>query len=129
MEREDHEIAVETWYGSVISIISPMGGDGRTTMCANVGAALANLGKETIAVDADIVLRQLSVVTGLANRIAFSWIDVMEADCDISIACVRHRNIPGLQLLPVARHGQDMVVMENMKAASEIIGRACYALR
>ena len=37
--------------GRVISIISPMGGEGRTALCANVSAALANLGKETITVD------------------------------------------------------------------------------
>lgn len=37
--------------GRVISIISPMGGDGRTAFCANVGAALADVGKKTVTVD------------------------------------------------------------------------------
>ena len=115
--------------GRVISIISPMGGDGRTTLCANVSAALANLGKETITVDADIVQRQLSMVMGLENRIAFSLVDVMEEACDLSKACIRHRDIPGLQFLPIARHVQDMAVMENMRPGPEIIRRACDELR
>ena len=45
--------------GRVISIISPMGGDGRTTLCANVSAVLANLGKETITVDPREVMRRV----------------------------------------------------------------------
>ena len=44
--------------GRIISIISPMGGDGRTTLCANVSAVLANLGKETITVDPPKVMRR-----------------------------------------------------------------------
>ena len=117
------------WAGRVISIISPMGGDGRTTLCANVSVALTRLGKETIAVDADIVHRSLSRVMGLENRIAFSLVDVMEEACNLSKACIRHRDVPSLQLLPIARHVQDMAVMEDMKPDPEIVDRTCDELR
>lgn len=115
--------------GRVISIMSPMGGDGRTTLSANVGAALAKLGKETITVDADIVQRQLSMVMGLEHRTSFSLVDVMEEACDLSKACIRHRDVAGLQILPIARHVQDMLVMENMKPGPEVVRRACDELR
>ena len=109
--------------------MSPMGGDGRTTLCANVCAALAKLGQETIAVDADIVQRQLGRVMGLRNCFSFGLIDVMEEGCDLSEACIRHRDIAGLQLLPMARHVHDIVTMENTKSSPEIIHRACDDLR
>ena len=115
--------------GRVISIMSPMGGDGRTTLCANVSAALARLGKETIAVDADIAQRRLSMVMGLDHRMAFSLVDVMEGACNLSQARVRHRDIAGLQLLPMARHVQDMAAIENMKPGPDVIRRACDDLR
>ena len=115
--------------GRVISIISPMGGDGRTTLCANVSAALATLGKRTIAVDAGMVQGQLGMAMGLENRIAFSLVDVMEEACDLSEACIRHRDIPGLKFLPIARHLRDMAVMENVKPHPEIIRRAYDELR
>ena len=44
--------------GRVIAVISPMGGDGRTTLCTNVSMALARLGKETTAVDPLEVMRR-----------------------------------------------------------------------
>ena len=115
--------------GRVISIISPMGGDGRTTLCVNVSAALARLGKETIAVDADLEHRHLSMAMGLENRIAFGLIDVVEGACDLSKAYIRHRGIPGLQFLSIVRHVQDVAVMENMKSDPEIMRRACDDLR
>ena len=51
---------------------------GRTTLCANVSAALARLGKETITVDADLQQRNLGMAMGLENRIAFGLVDVVE---------------------------------------------------
>ena len=115
--------------GRVISIISPLGGDGRTTLCANVNAALANFGRETITVDADIEQRQLGMVMGLENRISFSLVDVMKEACNLSQACVWHRDVAGLQFLPIARHVQHMAVMENMKLGPQVIRGAFDDLR
>lgn len=111
--------------GRIISIISPMGGDGRTTLCANVCVALARLGKQTVAVDGDLVHRSLSRVMGLE----FSLGDVMEEACGLSEACIPCRDVPGLQLFPIARHVQGIAVMENMKPNPEIAGKACDELQ
>ena len=115
--------------GRVISIVSPAGGEGRTTLCANVSAALSRLGEATIAVDADILQRQLGMAMGLEKRISHSLVDVMEGACSLSEACVRHEDIPGLQLLPVARLVKDMAAMQGMKPDQEIMGRVCEELR
>ncbi|GIX45840.1 MAG: hypothetical protein KatS3mg131_0051 [Candidatus Tectimicrobiota bacterium] len=51
--------------GRVITVTSGKGGVGKTTFSANVSAALAELGKKTIAVDTDVGLRNLDIVMGL----------------------------------------------------------------
>ena len=89
--------------GRVITITSGKGGVGKTTLSANVSAALAKLGKKTIAVDTDVGLRNLDIVMGLENRIVFDLVDVVEGRCDLSKACIRDRRMPTLQLLPAAQ--------------------------
>ena len=49
----------------VITITSGKGGVGKTTTTANLGVALANLGKRVVVIDTDIGLRNLDVVMGL----------------------------------------------------------------
>ncbi|GAG52986.1 unnamed protein product, partial [marine sediment metagenome] len=55
----------------VITITSGKGGVGKTTATANLGVALALLGKRVVVVDSDIGLRNLDVVMGLENRIVY----------------------------------------------------------
>lgn len=89
--------------GQVVTITSGKGGVGKTTLSANVSAALAKLGKKTVVVDTDVGLRNLDIVMGLENRIVFDLVDVVEGRCDLSKACIRDKRIPTLQLLPAAQ--------------------------
>ena len=52
--------------GNVIVVTSGKGGVGKTTTTANIGTALALLGKRVVLIDADIGLRNLDVVMGLS---------------------------------------------------------------
>ena len=72
--------------GTVITVTSGKGGVGKTTTTANLSAALAQLGKRVIAMDADIGLRNLDLVMGLENRIMFDSIDVAEGRCTLQQA-------------------------------------------
>ena len=114
--------------GRVISIVSPLGGEGRTTLCTNFSAALARLGKETTAVDADIVQRRLGMVMGLENRIPYSLADVLKKACGLSKACVRHEDISGLQLLSMGSHVKDTAVMQHMKPDPDFMRWVCEHL-
>jgi septum site-determining protein MinD len=49
----------------VITIASGKGGTGKTTVTANLGTALALLGKKTIILDADIAMANLGLILGL----------------------------------------------------------------
>ena len=89
--------------GVVITITSGKGGVGKTTTTANLGIALARLGKRVAVVDADIGLRNLDVILGLENRVVYDLVDVVEGACGLRQALVKDKRVEGLYLLPAAQ--------------------------
>ncbi len=89
--------------GSSIVITSGKGGVGKTTSSANIGTALALLGKRVCMVDADIGLRNLDVVMGLENRIIYDIVDVANEQCRLDQALIRDKRFDHLVLLPAAQ--------------------------
>lgn len=89
--------------GRVIVVTSGKGGVGKTTACANIGAALAKAGKEVLLIDTDIGLRNLDTVLGLENRIVFDLVDVIENKCRIKQAIIRDRRNEHLSLMAASQ--------------------------
>lgn len=89
--------------GKVVTITSGKGGVGKTTTTANLGVALARLGKRVVTIDADIGLRNLDVVMGLENRIVYDLVDVVEGRCRLRQALIRDKRTETLFLLPSAQ--------------------------
>jgi septum site-determining protein MinD len=87
----------------VVTITSGKGGVGKTTIAANLGAALASLGQRVVCIDADIGLRNLDVVLGLENRIVYDIVDVIEGRCRLRQAMIRDKRMNGLYLIPAAQ--------------------------
>ena len=87
----------------VITVTSGKGGVGKTTSTANLGTALAMLGKKVVVMDADIGLRNLDVVMGLENRIVYDLVDVIEGNCRLRQALIKDKHQPELFLLPAAQ--------------------------
>ncbi len=88
---------------NVIVITSGKGGVGKTTTTANLGTAMALLGKRVVLIDTDIGLRNLDVVMGLENRIVYDLVDVIEGTCRIKQALIRDKRFNNLFLLPAAQ--------------------------
>lgn len=89
--------------GEAIVITSGKGGVGKTTITANVGSALASMGKSVVLVDGDTGLRNLDVIMGLENRVVYNLIDVFEEKCSLKQALIRDKRYNELFLLPTAQ--------------------------
>jgi septum site-determining protein MinD len=89
--------------GKVFTITSGKGGVGKTTATANIGVALAELGKKVVCIDADIGLRNLDVILGLENRIVYDLVDIVEGRCRLKQAMIKDKRLPNLFLIPAAQ--------------------------
>lgn len=88
----------------VLTVTSGKGGVGKTTATANLGVALASLGKKVACIDADIGLRNLDVVMGLENRIVYDLVDVVEGRARLRQAMIKDKRLPeDLYLIPAAQ--------------------------
>ncbi len=102
--------------GEAIVITSGKGGVGKTTSSANIGTALALLGKKVCMVDTDIGLRNLDVVMGLENRIMFDLVDVADGRCRLAQAMIKDKRFDELYLLPAAQtKDKDSITPEQIK--------------
>lgn len=108
---------------TVITITSGKGGVGKTTTTANVGVALARIGKKVVVIDADIGLRNLDVVMGLENRIVYDLVDVIEGRCKLRQAMIKHKQFPNLFLIPAAQ------TRDKNAVSPEDMVRICDELR
>jgi septum site-determining protein MinD len=87
----------------VVTITSGKGGVGKTTVTANLSAALAESSHKVVCIDADIGLRNLDVALGLENRIVYDLVDVVEGRCRLRQAMIRDKRLPELYLIPAAQ--------------------------
>ncbi|WP_297634064.1 septum site-determining protein MinD [uncultured Clostridium sp.] len=116
--------------GVSIVITSGKGGVGKTTTTANLGTALASLGKKVVVVDGDTGLRNLDVLMGLENRIVYTIIDVIENRCRLKQALIKDKRFPNLHLLPTAQSKDKDDVKSNdmLKIVRELKEEFDYVL-
>ncbi len=81
----------------VICVASGKGGTGKTTISANLGVALAKMGRETIVMDADITLANLELILGMEG-LPVTLQNVLAGEADISEAI--YEGPGGVKIIP-----------------------------
>lgn len=116
--------------GVSIVITSGKGGVGKTTTTANIGTALASLGKKVVVIDGDTGLRNLDVLLGLENRIVYTIIDVIEGRCRLKQGLIKDKRFSNLFLLPTAqtKDKDDISPQEMLKIVNELKEEFDYVL-
>jgi septum site-determining protein MinD len=100
----------------IIVITSGKGGVGKTTVSANLGMAIAKIGRQVALVDADFGLRNLDLLLGLENRIVYTAVEVLARECRLEQALVKDKRQTNLVLLPAAQNRtKEAVTPDQMK--------------
>ena len=95
--------------GELIAVLSGKGGTGKTSLCAGIATALAQMDENVLCIDCDIGLRNLDISLGLTDSGALSFLDVCSGGYSLSQAA-RHPKFPTLSFLtaPVSCKVEDI---------------------
>ena len=96
-----------------IVVTSGKGGVGKTTVTANLGLALARMGKRVVLIDVDFGLNNLDVVLGVENNIVYDMADILDGRCRAKQALIQHKNYKNLFILS----------SDGLKSYSDISGQ------
>ena len=84
--------------GEVIAVLSGKGGTGKTSVCAGVATALAQLGEQVLCIDCDVGLRNLDIALGLSEVGTLSFLEVSQGGYGLDMA-THHPVYPNLAFL------------------------------
>ncbi|MBE6657246.1 MAG: septum site-determining protein MinD [Ruminococcaceae bacterium] len=102
-------------------ITSAKGGVGKSTVCANLGAALAESGQQVLLIDCDVANRCLDLMLGLQDEVLYGIRDVCAGEIALNDAIYASPAIPSLHLLPGSR-----LTTEDISIVTEALP-ACIA--
>lgn len=103
-----------------IVVTSGKGGVGKTTVTANLGKMLADIGQRVVLIDIDFGLNNLDVVMGLENKVVYDVLDVLEGRCRIKQALVQDEKRKNLYILPSnSLDSSCSVTGQNIKLVTE----------
>lgn len=70
--------------GELIAVLSGKGGTGKTSICAGIATALAEMGEQVLCIDCDIGLRNLDISLGISDSGSLSFLDICSGNYDLN---------------------------------------------
>lgn len=112
-----------------IVVTSGKGGAGKTTVCANLGLALARRSLRVLLVDLDLGLNNLDVALRVENKIVYDFVDVCEGRCRPSQALIQDDNEPTLYVMPSCHSAKRQITVDMAnKVINKIADNFDYVL-
>lgn len=84
--------------GEILAVLSGKGGTGKTSLCAALATALADMGHRVLCIDCDVGLRNLDIALGMHSGGYLSFEDVSRGDYPLESAGVSP-HFPNLSFL------------------------------
>ncbi len=103
-----------------IVVTGGKGGVGKTTVCANLGIALARMSHRVLLMDLDIGLNNLDVVMQVEDKVVFDLVDVVENRCRPSQAFIQDASEPTLYVMPSCHLAKRQISVDQIK---KVVGR------
>ncbi len=98
-----------------IVVTSGKGGVGKTTLCANLGIALARASKRVMLLDLDIGLNNLDVAMHIESKVVYDFVDVVEGRCRPVQALIQDEIEPTLYTMPTTHLAKRQVTVDATK--------------
>ena len=95
-----------------IVVTGGKGGAGKTTVCANLGIALARQSQRVLLVDLDLGLNNLDVVMKVENKVVYDFVDVCEGRCRPTQALIQDENEPTLYVMPSCHSSKRQITID-----------------
>ena len=103
-----------------IVITSGKGGAGKTTVCCNLGIALARRSLRVLLVDLDMGLNNLDVTMQMETKVVYDLVDVVENRCRPQQALIQDDTEPTLYVMPSCHNPKRQVGVDAIK---KVLGR------
>ena len=100
----------------VIAVTGGKGGVGKSNVCANLGIALSQLGRQVLVLDGDLGLANLDVLMGLRARLNLKH--VVSGQCALQDVVVEAPS--GVRLVPAASGSATMAALDQRQQAGLI---------
>lgn len=109
---------------NVLMITSCKGGVGKSTVCANLAAALALRGERVLAVDLDFGMRCLDLIFGVEDRVVQDVRSAVKGGISPEKACVEIPDAEGLFFLAAPYSGRCDITAEELSSYLETAAEA-----
>jgi tyrosine-protein kinase len=114
--RTNVEVLVKD-RGAIVQVTSPVAGEGKSTIVANLGVALAQVGIRTLIVDADLRRPSQHEIFNVSNSTGLTSALTGKVDAKLRQAATGY---PGLSLLPSGPLPPDSTEMLHIRSAALI---------